>query len=786
MDHRNHQDLILPRRMDVTPANDGRVAAFAPRPAEEDGAGALLEYLAMARRHALLIAVCALAGLAVGLAIALSQTPVYQARATIEIERPNDRFLGMENLMPTTMDEPYSIDSELATQIRILTSRPLVEATISRLDLRAALEPALGKKDRLLGRLGLGGPRLSASDAALAALHVEPSGLSRVVDIYFEHADPAVAEKFANGLAEEFIRQSVESRWKSAEHTAEWLSGELGSTRERLAELQGKLQQMARNNGIVSLPGGSTLAEERLRLIQDDLSRAQSERIASQSRWEQARELPANEAATTIDNQALRDHELRLADLRVQLNALNTKFKPGYTGVKALQAQVDYLEKKLEDERHQILDRARNQFEAAVRREGMIVDQHQRFSGVVASQKAAAVEFDLLRQEAETSRSLYDSLLRKIKESTVAATIGATHIRVVDPATAPPNPIRPQPLLTSGLGLALGLMVGLVLAAAKSSSAPSVFSPGDIPRVLGTPELACIPTLTAPDAMRLKTAGLLTLSRDRAQGQAAGVAAAGDALATASYQNLMTSILLGRQPESPQVLAVSSPSQGDGKSTTVYNLAVALATGGERVLVVDGDLANPVQHELFGVSQRLGLGDLLEVGADEDGSLGLEEVRRSDTENLRLITEGALETSHPDLKNLHLMTAGMVRSHAARLLHSRGFAAALMQRFRHFDVVLIDTPAVLDNPDARIFARLADAVALVLRASETPVEDALAARDRFVSDRTPVAGAVLNNCDRASGKAKGPSSASGARRRSAKGVEGPALPLSSSSTRSEG
>jgi uncharacterized protein involved in exopolysaccharide biosynthesis/Mrp family chromosome partitioning ATPase len=779
MDHPKNQDLILKQRMEAAPAAEARSVVFA-QPAEEDGAGALLEYAAIARRHAGLVALASLAGLVLGSAVSLLQTPIYQARATVEIERPNDRFLDLENLLPTTLDEPYSIDSELATQIRVLTSRPLVDAVIQRLDLTEELTPVPGTKARLLAGLGLGDPPLSATDATLEALHVEPSGLSRVVDIYFEHADPKVAEAFANGLAEEFIRQSVESRWHSAERTAEWLSGELGSTRERLAEVQNKLQQMARSNGIVSLAGGSTLAEERLRLIQDDLSRAQSERIASESRWEQARALPEAEAASAIDDQALRDHELRLADLRVQLNALTTKFKPGYTGVKALQSQVDYLERKIDDERGEILERARNQFEAAVKREAMIDEQHRRYSGVVASQKVAAIEFDLLRQEAETTRQLYDNLLRKIKESKVAATIGATHIRMVDPATVPPNPIRPQPLLTSGLGLALGLIVGLVVATSKSRSAPAVLRPGDIPRTLGTPELACIPTLTSPDAMRLKTAGLLTLSRDRAQGHAANVAAAGDALATASFQNLMTSILLGRRADSPQVLAVSSPSAGDGKSTTVYNLAVSLATGGERVLVVDGNLASPVQHELFGVAQRLGLGDLLEVGADESGALGADEARRSDSENLHLITEGALETAHPDLKNLHLMTAGMVRSNAARLLHCRGFAGALMQRFRLFDVVLIDTPAVLDNPDARIFARLADAVALVLRADSTPVQDALAARNRFLSDRTSIAGAVLNDCERTADRSKKTSSAAARRRSPMTRVEGSALPLSSS------
>ncbi|MCB1020674.1 MAG: GumC family protein, partial [Acidobacteria bacterium] len=478
--------------------------SLAVRQPEEDGAQALLEYARIARRHIVLISLCAAAGLALGLAVALVQKPIYQARAAVEIERPNDRFLDLENLMPTTLEEPYSIDAELATQMRVMTSRPLVHNVIERLELSETLAPKPGRLSKILAAVGLGRPQLSADDAALAALHVEPSGLSRIVDVYFEDADPEVAEKFANGLADELIRYSVEARWKTAERTAELLSGELSSTRKQLAAVQERLQTMARSNGIVSLAGGTTLAEERLRQIQDDYSRAQSERIVSQTQWEQAKELSPESAASTLDNQALRDQELHLADLRAQLSALATKFKPGYSGVKSLQSQVDSLEAKLEATRTQILERAHHQYDAAVQRETMIAAEHKKSAGVVAGQKAAAIEFDILRQEAETSRELYDNLLRKIKESTIAATISATHIRVVDPATVPPNPIRPQPALTSGLGLALGCMVGMALAAVRFKRTPTCLRPGDIPRVLGAPELACIPTLTSPDALRLK------------------------------------------------------------------------------------------------------------------------------------------------------------------------------------------------------------------------------------------------------------------------------------------
>ncbi len=772
MDHRNQQDLVLQGRTDrgALPAYHGQ-PIYPARALEDDGEAALWSYWDLVKRHFWRIALSALAGLALGIGVSLLQGPVYRARTAVEVERPNERFLDLENLRPTQAADNYSIDSELATQIRIVTSRPLVRGVIERLGLTEELTPERGLRARLFGEAPM-----TATDAALENLYVEPAGLSRVVDIYFEHSDPTVAAEFSNALADEFIRHSIESRWQAAEKTAEWLSGELGSTRQQLGEMNAALQQMARSNGIVSLAGGSTLAEERLRLIQDDLSRAQSERITNQSQWEQARALSPNIAAETLDSEALRDHELQLAALRTELNALTTKFKPGYSGVKALQAQIGFLERKLEDERSQILARARNQFEAAVKREQMITEQHRLASGVVAVQKAKAIEFDLLRQEAETSRALYDNLLRKIKESAVAATIGATHIRVVDPAAAPRKPASPNYLLNAGLGLTLGCMLGLVLASSRSRNMPIYLEPGDIPRMLGTAELACIPTLTVPDARRLKTAGLLNLSKAQldAGGSAISVAPAGDALATASYQNLMTSLLLTRRPGSPQVMVVSSANEGEGKSTTVYNLAVALAAGGERVLVVDGDLHHPVQHELFGLSQRTGLGDLLEVGADESGELGADEAKRSDQENLRLIAEGVVEAMHPDFKNLHLMTAGIMPSHAARLLHSRGFAAALMHRFHQFDVVLIDTPAVLDGPDARIFARIADGVALVVRAASTTVEEASAARDRFLSDRTPVAGAILNDCARDTDRARKTLRDSNVRRAGVRGGASPA------------
>jgi capsular exopolysaccharide synthesis family protein len=198
---------------------------------------------------------------------------------------------------------------------------------------------------------------------------------------------------------------------------------------------------------------------------------------------------------------------------------------------------------------------------------------------------------------------------------------------------------------------------------------------------------------------------------------------------TESFLSLLTSILLsGDDEDRPKVLLLTSAHPGEGKTMVASNLAVALAQINRKVLLVDADLRKPRIHGLFEVPNHSGLRNLLEDGFDT-----------SDGE-----TASVRETRIPGLS---VLTSGPPTHSSANLLYSDK-VPALMERLRQeFDMVIIDSPPMLDVPDARILGRMADAVILVTRVGHTTRDAAIAASQRFADDRIRVLGTILNDWD---------------------------------------
>jgi len=170
---------------------------------------------------------------------------------------------------------------------------------------------------------------------------------------------------------------------------------------------------------------------------------------------------------------------------------------------------------------------------------------------------------------------------------------------------------------------------------------------------------------------------------------------------------------------------VSSAIRGEGKTTIVSNLGIALAEINQRVLLIDADMRKPRLSEVFNLPNAWGLSDLLR----EKGAL-----RDSPLEAL---------TQQTEIPNLSVLTSGPRTSSITNLLYSHRMLE-LLQRFRsEFDMVLIDTPPMLQIADARILGRLVDTAILVFRAGKTSRDAALAAKRRLTDDGIPVLGTIL-------------------------------------------
>ena len=649
------------------------------------------------------------------------------------------------------VSEPNSWDtlSDIRTQIQILQSDSLVERVIAKLKLSkpSDLTKATDRVSAWRRALNLSEPEAkdalspweSLLQSASGGVKVRAVGQTRLVEVSCDSTDAKLAADFANALADEFIESNIEARWKMTQRTGEWLTKQIDELRIKLERSEDALQAYARQSGLMFTSEKTNVSEEKLRQLQEELSKAQADRISKQSRYEMARSSAPETLADTLNDVGLREYQTRLTDLRRQHAELSATYKPEYSKVKRVQAQIVTIEAALKRERGAILERIRNDFQEAQGREKMLAAVYATQAGLVTEQAEKSIKYGILKREVDSTRQLYDAMLQRLKEASIAAAMRASNIRVVDAARAPRGPYKPDATRNSALGLLAGLFLGVAFVVMRERADRSIQEPGDSSFYLNLPELGVIPSAGAARHR------LYYLRRKQIAEAAAAetglVAASGvsDRVELASWQRkpslvaeafraILTSIMFsGENGNHPRVLVVTSGSPGEGKTTVASNLAIALAEVHQRVLLIDGDMRRPRLHEIFDLGNERGLSDILKENAALAGT-GL---------------AGVIQETR--LPNLYLLPSGPVSNAAATLLFSRQMPGLLKDLQRQFDLILIDTPPMLQIPDARVLGRLADAVLLVLRAGHTTRDSAMAARQRFEEDGTPVLGTILND-----------------------------------------
>ena len=722
---------------------------------EEPERSSLLDYWRILRRRKGTLVLFGFFGALIGVLVTLPQTPVYQARTTLEIQLLNDRFLNMREVSPIAQAEsPTYGPTDIPTQIRIIQSETLIERVLDKLKVRNVSDLAAPAGRIPVWRRALNLPEpdpLTAHQQALGMaagnLSVRSSEDTRIVEILCDSTDPRMAARFANTLVDEYIKDNLESRWIMAQRTGEWLTRQLDDLRIKLERSGDALQSYARSSGLVFTGEKNSLSEEKLRQLQADLGRAQASRMARQSRFEMVRTSSPEALPEVLNDGSLRAYQAKLTDLQRQLADLGTTFTSAHSGVKSLRAQVAAVESAFQRERDAILKAIRNEYEDALRQEKLLQAEYTRQAARVSEESERAIQYNILKREAETNRQLYDTMLQHVKEASIASAIKASNVRVVDPAKPPGGPYKPQPSRSGAMGVLAGLFFGVLFVIVRERFDRTIHNPDDSSLYLGISELGIIPS--AGTARRRLYYGRKSRRLRAGDGQPGvdGEPPANDCVELVtlhhsasgmaeSFRTTLASILFaGRDGDRPKLLVVTSPGPMEGKTAVTSNLGVALAEAGHKVLLIDGDLRKPRLHEVFGLANEMGLGDFL-----KDRQTRLAEA----------ISTVVRETK---LAGLWLLPAGPRTTAAANLLYSPRLPELLKAVRLDYDMVLIDTPPMLQIADARLLGRLADAVVLIIRAGKTTRDAALAARDRLSEDGIEVLGTILNdwNPDRSAG-----------------------------------
>jgi capsular exopolysaccharide synthesis family protein len=580
-----------------------------------------------------------------------SMEPVYRATTQLLIERDNPNIVSIQEVMAVdaTSTDYYQ------TQYEILRSENLSRRVIHRLDLNRHPEFGVEKSEASapeVERPEIRERRILGNFQK--ALKINPIRNSRLVNLSFESRDPQLAARAVNTLADEYIRYSIETKINASQEARSWLQTQVDEMQEKV-----KAAEQAFEDFKQTIP-------------QQIMTQVESGRAT--------REMENRpEVVNNVFIQELRSEEIKLS---AKLAELSKKYGPRHPQMIQLGSELSTLQGKMDREIKRVV--------AAV-----MVEQ--------------SPQYLLLKREAETNRKLYETLLTRLKETTVTENLPQSNIHIVDRGQVPEHPVKPRKRMNFLLSVMLALATGVSFAFFLEYLDNTLRSPEEIERFLEIPFLG-----TVPAAREGRNGSSIDLIVETAPKSAHAEA----------YRTIRTGILLSMAEHQPRVILVTSPAPLEGKTTTAANLAVAMAQAGNSVLLVDGDLRKSQLHLLFGLDDSKGLSSLL-IGAA----------------SLEYVVQ---KTSVPLLS---VLPAGSHPPNPVELLGSSKMREVVVAALRQFDRVIIDSPPLIPVADSMQLAMACDGVVLVLRESQTTRDQAMIGQKRLTDCNAKILGAILNAVD---------------------------------------
>jgi capsular exopolysaccharide synthesis family protein len=406
---------------------------------------------------------------------------------------------------------------------------------------------------------------------------------------------------------------------------------------------------------------------------------------------------------------------LQEASLQGQLQELSAKFGPAYPKLTEVQGNLDAVQKSIRAEVSRVARRARNDFLVAEQTERKTRKDFEADKREAEALNNKTIEYQMVRQEADQTRSLYDDMLRHLKESGLLAGLHSTNISIVDWATASDKPAKPVMLLYLFGSVALGLAFGSAAALLRDVTDTKIQDLRDISRELGPLPLCVLPYHKERAALPAE-GSLFARSPLPALDSP-------HSLFVESLRSLRTSLMLSRSEIPPRSVLVTSPLAGEGKSFLSWNLAILFAQQGKRVLLCDADLRQPWLHRNLDIEPRVGLSTVL---------AGLS------------VNYGASEVIPvQEVPGLFLMPAGPLPPYPSELLASHPMAEVLKVWESQYDLVLLDAPPVLLVTDAVVLSSMVNTVLLMVRHQKTPLS-ALEKSYRMLEEVYSASGRKIN------------------------------------------
>lgn len=698
------------------------------------------------RRQWPIIAIITLLSVILGVVYVLNAPANYTAQATMIIDTNKVNIFRQQSIIGDLPIDSATVES----QVEILRSENIALSVIK--ELRLTDDPEfVGSGGGLIGNilelvsgwLVSNGERSEfdlqrrAAAAFARALTVKRVTLTYIIEISFRAQTPERAAQIANAIADAYVVDQLDAKYKATQRAGVWLQDRLRELRDQLSTAERAVVDFkARNNMVAS--GGRLMNEQQLSEVNSQLVISQAQTSEARARLDRiqkilAQEVPDATVTDTLKNEVITKLRQQYLELKGRESDWSVRYGKEHLATVHLRNQMFQIRRAIVDELGRIAESYKSDFEIAKQRETAL---QAGLSNAVAESKAtnqAQITLNDLESTAVSYKRLYDNFLQRYMESVQQQTFPITEARVITAATPPLKKSHPKTLIILSICAALGVGIGFAAGKVRELSDGVFRTTDQVESLLHTNCVAIIPALSGDKRPALpKPNPSLELARI----QARMIQRSGDLFwqiidqpfsrFAESVRSIKVAANVSGERNSIKTIGITSALPNEGKSTIAAALALVMAQGGSRVLLVDADFRNPSLTRRLAPKASVGILEVME------GKAALADVLWKEGES-----------------NFRFLPA-VVKN---RIAHTHEIVGAdvtmdFFQRLRsQFDYVVVDLSPLAPVVDVRAATQLIDAFVFAIEWGRTKtdvVEHVLSGAPGVYEN---LLGVVLNKAD---------------------------------------
>jgi capsular exopolysaccharide synthesis family protein len=658
----------------------------------------LRDYLWVLRKH-LGVAVTFFIAVVVAVTVVTFKTrPMYKATAELYIERQTPDFVSLRDMV----DRGASPDEYRKTQHQLIRSRQIAGAVFRRNHLDK--HPFFADVPEPI-------------EAFRELVSVAPKEGTYLASVSVESPDPVEAAEWTNDLIDEYLSYVEQKHHSTSSEVQDSINKEIPKLRSKLLQSETRLIEFQRQDNVFSFEKQQEIYFRKVQELDTALTRVQKEKITLEARIAVVGVLAANGHGNGeipmpalpqgVETPILASYHSRELVLVEELSQCASRYRSGHPRYKEAQDKLRRLRVEIAAEIQRVLDALADTLAVKTAEEKSLEALLLTKSQAIQKLDEKSNQYQALKSEVESSRSMYHEFLQRRKELESMSGLGTMNITIVDRALPPKTPVRPKKWLNLTLAIIVGLLGGVALAFFFEYLDDTVKTPEDIKDILGLPFLGLIPVISK--SVLEEGRGLIV-----GEGRFSTVAEA--------FRTLRTGLSFAKTKDGvTKIVMITSPGPQEGKTLNSVNLAASMARNGLRVLLVDADLRKPTVHHILGLENDKGISTLC------SGPTALD--------------EAVMPTK---VENLWALTSGPIPPNPSELLGSAQMTELLREMGETYDYVLIDTPPTGAVTDPVVLATQVDGVVVVVSAGTTRRKAAQHCAEQISRVHGTILGVVLN------------------------------------------